>query len=87
MTMDCIAARSSAVPLPYGAVQSLVVPAQDQPLALRDIIQAHGELHQHSVQYLERIQHAAGVAPAYHFPPPFSLLAAASLSHSALRYC
>lgn len=81
--------RSCTVALSYRAVKSLVVPTQEQPLASRDVIQAHRELHQYPVQHLEGVQHIPGVAATDHSATPFTLPAFTLLSHAALchRLC
>ena len=83
MAKDCIPAGPCVVASPHSAVQSLVVSTQDQPLASRDVIQAHRELYQHSVHHLESIQHISGVAPADHSAAQFILLAITLPSHAA----
>ena len=81
--------RYCAVASPYCAMESLIVSTQEQPLAPRDVIQAHRELHQYPVQHLEGVQHIPGVAAADHSAAPFTLPAFTLLSHTALchRLC
>jgi hypothetical protein len=76
--------RSCAVALSYRAVESLVVSTQEQPLASRDVVQAHRELHQYPVQHLEGVQDIPAVAAAAdHSAAPFTLPAFTLLSHTA----